>query len=114
MLYEPPQTKKYILVGVAALAILALVSWGVWKTKTTSVVALPSGIQKTNEEMRKESLNSLTAPEKPQGNQDEQIAPEALKNAKESLTAPETSSNSNNQTGGAPISQKVSDSLNTK
>ena len=93
-------------------AVLAIVVFQ--KMKPKQVETPPDDIQKTNQEKQKDSLGSLTAPEKSQGNQDEKIAPEALKNAKESLTALETSSDSNNQTGGAPVSQKVLDYLNAK
>ena len=42
MLYEPTQTKKYIAIGAAALAILALVFWGVQKMKPKPMETPPA------------------------------------------------------------------------
>lgn len=112
MLYEPSQTKKYILIGAAALVVLALVFWGAQKMKPKPADAPPIGIQKTNEEIQKKGLESLTASEKSRGNQGEQEYPDSLKAAKESLTVPESTSSTSNQP--SPVSPDVLDSLNAE
>jgi hypothetical protein len=102
-----------ILILVAGIASLAVFSYQRAKTDQASEFEKGNAAKKKiYPEISKDSIESLTAPEKSQEIQDEQKSQDALNEVKESLTAPETSSNSSIQP--SPISPKVLDSLNAK
>ena len=116
---EANQKIKKVVLGlaiiflVAGIASLAVFSYRKAKTNQVFEAGEEDAAKKAgNIEISKDSIESLTAPEKSQENQEEQKAPDTLNKVKESLTAPETSSNSSNQP--SPISPKALDSLNAK
>jgi len=77
MLYEPSKTKKYILIGAAAIAliVLALVFWGAWKMKPKPV-AVPTNLQKTNEDVPERVIENLSTLQEQPESQSEQKVPE--------------------------------------
>jgi hypothetical protein len=59
MLYEPPKTKKYILIGAAAIVLVVLAVFIFQKTRQKIAKPLPVDIQKANEEKQKEIMGAI-------------------------------------------------------